>query len=233
MADVQLSSNTENEEVWREVIRHPGYVVSNAGRVRAPSGRYLKARTVKSGYRMVHLGHVHALVCEAFHGPRPTGMDVNHKDGVKTNNNACNLEWVTRSENIKHAIRLGLFSPPVLRGEENPRAGLTQAQAGHIRQLYRDGMGTTALARKYRIDQASIRLVLLGKSYVDADGSRVQMRPLGTNGTDSKLTWDKVREIRRLRDEQGISQSALAKQFGITQSNVSHILSRQTWRVEP
>lgn len=55
---------------------------------------------------------MHRLVALAYLG-NPTGnkIEVNHKDGVKSNNKLDNLEWVTRSENRKHAYRIGLRKP--------------------------------------------------------------------------------------------------------------------------
>ena len=54
---------------------------------------------------------VHKLVMDAFNANNDTQLFINHIDGVKTNNKLNNLEWVTRSENQKHAYRLGLQTP--------------------------------------------------------------------------------------------------------------------------
>src|SRR5580765_3690695 len=87
-------------EVWVPIEEHPGYEVSNLGRVRSCDrhtmtvtlvtrryrGRVLKASVV-SGYRSVSLGRdntflVHILVCKAFNGPSPTPQhEVAHWDG--------------------------------------------------------------------------------------------------------------------------------------------------------
>jgi hypothetical protein len=83
--------------------------------------RYLKAKkiefwTTKSGYKKVSLGSnfkadVHRLVAEKFI-PNPLGLpQVNHKDGNKGNNNLENLEFITKSENTRHALKNGLFKP--------------------------------------------------------------------------------------------------------------------------
>lgn len=71
---------------------------------------------INSGYYTVNLWlddvgsrHlVHRLVADAFCHGKFSGADVNHKNGVKTDNSAENLEWATRTENHLHAVREGL-----------------------------------------------------------------------------------------------------------------------------
>ena len=55
---------------------------------------------------------VHRLVANAFIPNPENKRCINHKDGNKKNNNINNLEWVSYSENMKHAYRTGLAIPP-------------------------------------------------------------------------------------------------------------------------
>lgn len=109
-----------NDEKWMWIEGYEGfYMVSSRGRVMsAPRktgrsfwpGRILKPQ-LASGYLRVSLSfkgatkqvQIHRAVAQAFIENRDGKPEVNHKDGDKTNNNVSNLEWVTRSENVKHS----------------------------------------------------------------------------------------------------------------------------------
>lgn len=110
-------------EEWRDIEHHPGYQVSDCGRVRSfTNNRYGLCDTPhllgfdinSNGYKRVFLGSngrffVHHLVAEAF-VPNPNNYPiVRHKDDDRLNNNADNLEWGTQADNIQDAIRRGRF----------------------------------------------------------------------------------------------------------------------------
>ena len=116
----------ETKEKWLDVVGYEGlYQVSNFGRVKSlpretTSGRVLKPHINKrNGYVYITLSRenkqeekrVHILVANAFIGANQEGLQVNHKDGNKTNNNVTNLEYCTQSENMKHAYAVGLEKP--------------------------------------------------------------------------------------------------------------------------
>lgn len=110
-------------EQWKNIPGFERYSVSNYGQVKNDlSGKMLSQRKSSNGYLRVNLRtgkishekptvlHVHRLVAEAFVEGKQIGFQVNHIDGNKCNNYASNLEWVSASDNIKHARRTGLIS---------------------------------------------------------------------------------------------------------------------------
>lgn len=64
-------------------------------------GRYLKVGLKRDGERTYFM--VHRLVALVAFGPRPVGKQINHKNSNRTDNRSANLEYVTQSENMKHA----------------------------------------------------------------------------------------------------------------------------------
>lgn len=96
------------------------YLVSNKGQVFTMHKKrlmnqtenekgYLSVEFLKDGKRKRF--KVHRLVAQAFIDNPNLYKEINHIDGNKKNNEAENLEWCSRSENLKHAYRLGLRIP--------------------------------------------------------------------------------------------------------------------------
>ena len=113
------------EEIWKDIEEFPSYQASDLGRIRNKNtgfiknvyydnDGYVKVTLVKNkrSYRKT----VHRLVAEAFLGGKHPGLQVNHKNGIKDDNRLINLEWVTGSENVKHAYDTGLRKPSGGRG---------------------------------------------------------------------------------------------------------------------
>ena len=157
-----------------------GTVIS-LGRVGA-RGYIVKDKVLKpclnnSGYFRVSMNligkrkdyFVHRLVAECF-CPNPYNKDkVNHKDGNKHNNNASNLEWVTSSENNKHAFANGLKLPTICSGKDNWNSKLDEEKVLWIREHYIKGSkeyGQCALARMFGVSQATMWAVINNKSWV-------------------------------------------------------------------
>ena len=147
----------DTQERWLPIVGWLGfYEISDYGRVRSVDrtvsrfcngfvcdvhlhGRIMALSPI-SGYRGVALSRngttkaslVHRLLVEAFVEQIPPGKEVNHKDGVKSNNHLKNLEVVTHRENSEHASQTGLMDHI---GEGNPRSILTAEDVREIRTL--------------------------------------------------------------------------------------------------
>lgn len=171
-------SLADHASEWRAVRGHEDvYSVSRDGRIRrdaggrgARPGRMLKTTPREWDGRVrvtLHVGNtrryaaVHRIVAEAFcPGHDAEHNEVNHKDGNPANNHAANLEWVTRSENVAHAMRHGLLGGP--RGEAHHLARLSAAKVRHIR---RSGEHPCALSRRWGISVSAIEKAKYGLTW--------------------------------------------------------------------
>lgn len=152
------------------------YEVSDAGRVRRSKpgkrtrpGRVMKLILMKIGYykvaptvdgKNVHL-YVHKIVAEAFLGPCPDGSEVNHRNGIKTDNRIENLEYVSHAENMSHASRAGLLAI----GESHPIARFTESDVRAIRRRHAHGESICALARENRASTCTIHSIVHRKTW--------------------------------------------------------------------
>jgi len=173
------------EILYKELtsLGYPGYRVGTDGSVwswkckdgtRVKRWKQLKPWTARGGYLITrftvdgvqHYRSVHAVILEAFVGPRPVGCEGCHNNNDPADNRLENLRWDTPKNNCVDRAANG-FINKVLRGESHPRA---------------------------------------------------------------TLTWDQVREIRRIRQEEGKTLQAIATLFATSKRTVLDIVHNRIWK---
>ena len=174
------------EEIWKDIPGYEGlYKVSNLGNVKSVSPRsrlnncqqtelIMKQILSSSGYYHVQLYKpgckastklTHILVATSFVENKGNKPQVNHKDGNKTNNVFTNLEWVSRSDNIKHAYQNNLLSSPMKGryGEAHPTSKAVN-QFSLEGSFIRSWGSISDAARAYNTDPRNICECLSGRN---------------------------------------------------------------------
>lgn len=131
-----MNKYSQRNSKWKDVKGYENlYQVSNDGLVKSFHGdkpRILKQSLDSHGYKMVTLYKngqyynigVHKLVAWTFIDNLEFKPQTNHKNGIKTDNNVNNLEWVSAKENVNHAFKNGLCKSWLrgMLGSKHPRA---------------------------------------------------------------------------------------------------------------
>lgn len=165
--------NTRAPECWRTVRESDNYEVSDYGNIRrADTKSRLRPGICGSGYRVFSLRRakrekrktlsVHKCVYEAFFGPVPKNMQVNHRDGDKLNNYILNLEAMTPRQNIRHAIESGAFRP---RGGTYGNSKLTEEEVLTIKNMLSGSNRHHVIARVFGVTRGAISSIACGKNW--------------------------------------------------------------------
>lgn len=121
--------------------------------IRNQYGKLINKSKDKDGYNYIGLKgnksrrnlRVCRLVAIAFIPNPDNKPEVNHIDGVKNNDVKSNLEWNTKSENMKHAIKLKLLTNCTEKGEKHNTAKFTFKDVTQMRKDYKDKKGSMRL----------------------------------------------------------------------------------------
>lgn len=161
----------ESEEVWLPADKEIGnpinigdyYDISNFGEIRDKQKKIINTYLNDRGYMFVNLRigswsrtfKVHRLVAATFHQNEFNQSEVNHKNGKKRDNSAKNLEWVSREQNVKHAIETGLIKSVGLKLNPNMVVEIMNKKIA--------GAKRNDLAKEYGVSPNTIKAIVAGK----------------------------------------------------------------------
>ena len=161
--------------VWKDIIIDniiSHYEVNNIGQVRnKTTGNILKPELDRYGYLKLNfnIGNkrftktIHRLVALAFIPNPENKPQVNHINGIKTDNRVENLEWVTNKENTIHAYSNGLIH--IKYGDERPNTVYSNSQVHSICKLLKNNVNMYLIAKLLNVTNQLIIEIKNGRSW--------------------------------------------------------------------
>lgn len=144
------------EEIWKDIPRYPTYQASSFGNIRRfVNGKFKDVKPFMNtdGYLQVSvegcptkLPGVSRLVGYAFLGECPKGYIIDHLNNKHDDNRACNLEYITRAENLRRAKLAG----------RNPKA-FTKVRCIQTGEVFKS---IKAVSLKFNVRYESMRYIV-------------------------------------------------------------------------
>lgn len=221
------------EVVWKR-IANTEYKVSNEGQVYSEKSKiYLIQNDDGHGYLKVTLWvdgeqtseKVHRLVALAFLPRLLSQVEVNHKDGNKQNNNVSNLEWLSHSDNMKHAWITGLMQ----KGSECANAKLDEKSVEAIKLLFIEGLSNQEIANLVGVERGTIGKIRQLKTWRHVRPDLVFAENSPSKHRRKALSAEDIPVIREMYSE-GISLADIGRKFGVHSGTISGIISGKSWK---
>lgn len=203
-------------------LGYPGFSITDCGEVWSEDREcWLSPCFDQRGYLLVTLNNfgtkrVHRLVAEAFIPNLENKPQVNHKNGIKTDNRVENLEWVTNLENAIHAKQYGLM----------PHNLFTDYDVELICEQLEEGKSCTEIARKYNFSHDAIFQIKRGENWKHISSKYNFCAPQKYN---KKLSESSVRLI-CIDIVNKIPISIIANKFNTSKDVIQKIRSGKNWK---
>ena len=147
------------------------YYINPMGEIKNLKGRYIKQRTNNRGYYIIDLYYKHKKITYLTHRliammfiPNPENLPtVNHKDGIKSHNYYHNLEWVSYSDNNKHAYDNGLKIS--LKGIDSPFAKCPEEMIRIICEKLEIDKSPKRISEELGVPKSLVRSIKSGESW--------------------------------------------------------------------
>lgn len=191
----------------------------------------LSTRTQKKGSRLKHVP-VHRLSYETFVGEIPEGLLACHNCDVPSCCNPQHIFLGTYKDNAQDAQKKKRLFPVYIgrKGENHPCSKLKQIQVDEVISLLKKGLSASQVEEKTGVSRGTVLVIRGNKQWKRKIKEKFpDIIPVGEKNAAAKLTWEQVREIRKLHKE-GMTQIPLAKMFGVKQATISRIVLNKGWR---
>lgn len=216
-------------------LKYKYYVTKDGNVYSDVSKKWLKPWRAGRGYLQVQLVNslnkgqnflLHRLVLMMYQpNPYMNELQVNHIDGNKQNNSLENLEWVTATENMKHAIETNLLKPP--RGITHGMSKLTEEDIKAIILLLLEEKTTQKeIAKQFNVLENTISRIKSKKRWEHL----VKDINFTVSKNKRKLTKNDVTEIIYLLLEGILSHPQIAAKFKVTSQTINSIKNKDTWK---
>ena len=189
--------------------------------------------SVDSATRYVHTGHalLHRLVAMQYvPNPDPTTyITVNHKDGNKQNNHADNLEWVSYSQNSKHATDTNLNKIP--KGCNSHHTKFKRDDLVDIINRYGKYEELQTIAKSYNVAVTTIANILSGLKFQSENLDYSPVLNRRKKAPFAKLAQHTCKELQTMIKTIG-NKSKVARQLGVRYDDLHNYLKKHCLSVE-